>query len=42
MFVVRIRDDAGGSIRGVRIEDNGAKMGLNGTKRVSQACGCST
>jgi acyl-CoA oxidase len=30
VFVVRIRDDEGRLERGVRIEDNGAKMGLNG------------
>lgn len=32
-FVVRLRDDAGGPIPGIRIEDNGPKMGLNGTFR---------
>ncbi|KAK9816668.1 hypothetical protein WJX72_003499 [[Myrmecia] bisecta] len=30
VFVVRIRNDAGGPIPGVRIKDNGPKMGLNG------------
>ena len=30
MFVVRIRDDAGNLMPGVRIKDHGAKMGLNG------------
>ena len=30
VFVVRIRDDAGRVAEGVRIEDNGPKMGLNG------------
>ena len=30
VFVVRIRDDSGRVATGVRIEDNGPKMGLNG------------
>jgi len=30
VFVVRIRDDAGNLMPGVRIKDHGAKMGLNG------------
>lgn len=30
VFVVRIRDDDGRVSAGVRIEDNGPKMGLNG------------
>lgn len=30
VFVVRLRDDAGNIMPGVRIEDHGAKMGLNG------------
>ena len=30
VFVVRIRDDAGAVTPGVRIADNGPKMGLNG------------
>lgn len=29
-FVVRIRDEAGRPIPGIRIQDNGPKMGLNG------------
>ena len=30
VFAVRIRDDAGGSVRGVEILDHGSKAGLNG------------
>jgi acyl-CoA oxidase len=30
VFIVRIRDDSGNPWPGVRIEDNGPKMGLNG------------
>ena len=30
VFVVRLRDDAGNPVPGVRTVDNGAKMGLNG------------
>ena len=30
VFVVRLRDDRGAVCPGVRIEDNGPKMGLNG------------
>ncbi len=30
VFVVRLRDDAGNIMPGVRIKDHGPKMGLNG------------
>ena len=30
VFVVRLRDDAGGLMPGVRVADNGPKQGLNG------------
>ena len=43
VFVVRIRDDAGNLTKGVRILDNGPKMGLNGKHMlvyVATSCMC--